>query len=337
MWARSGYYQPGGAFGFRDQLQDVMALRVSRARPAARAPPARGRAASSSRATCSTGGTSPRGRGTRTRCSDDLLWLPFAVAHYVRADRRRRRARRESCRSSRRRRSRPASTRPTCQPGVSAETASLFEHCLRAIDTGLTAGAHGLPLIGSGDWNDGMNRVGHAGTRRERLARLVPARRPAASSRRSARRAATRARAARYRGRGARACATMLELAWDGEWYRRGYYDDGTPLGSAQNDECRIDSIAQSWAVLSGAAPAPRAERAMDAVRTHLVRRGARRRPAPRRRRSTSSAQDPGLHQGLPAGHARERRPVHARRALGRHGDGPARAAATRRSSCSTC
>src|SRR4029453_5610786 len=130
---------------------------------------------------------------------------------------------------------------------------SLFEHCLRAIDRGLTAGAHGLPLMGTGDWNDGMNRVGHLGRGEGRwlgfcrhpilteFAALADARGDAA-------------RADRYRGH-ARRLASALELSWDGEWYRRGYYDDGAPLGSAQNDECKIDSIAQSWAVLSGAVP----------------------------------------------------------------------------------
>jgi cyclic beta-1,2-glucan synthetase len=184
------------------------------------------------------------------------------------------------------------------QPRVSTESASVFEHCVRAIDRGLTAGAHGLPLIGSGDWNDGMNRVGHQGRGESVwlgwflhavLRQVIPL-------------CETRdpARAGRYASEAGR-LASMLELCWDGEWYRRGYYDDGTPLGSAQNDECKIDSIAQSWAVLSRATPSKNAERAMDAVRTQLVRRGTRvvLVLAPP---FDQSAQDPGYIKGYPPG-----------------------------------
>ena len=135
---------------------------------------------------------------------------------------------------------------------MSETSATLFEHCLRAIDAGITSGAHGLPLFGASDWNDGMNRVGRAGRGESTwlgfflhgvltdFARLCEQR-------------GDQARAGRYVAEAAR-LASQLELTWDGEWYRRGYYDDGTPLGSAQNDECKIDSIAQSWAVQSGAA-----------------------------------------------------------------------------------
>ena len=142
---------------------------------------------------------------------------------------------------------------------------------MRAIDRGLTAGPHGLPLIGSGDWNDGYNRVGREGRGESVwlgffLSGLLRTFAPICEERGDA------ARAGRYRAEAAR-LADMLELAWDGEWYRRGYFDDGSPLGSAQNEECRIDSLSQSWAVLSGTAPRKRAERALDAVRTHLVRR----------------------------------------------------------------
>jgi cyclic beta-1,2-glucan synthetase len=169
---------------------------------------------------------------------------------------------------------------------------------VRAIDKGLTIGAHGLPLIGGGDWNDGMNRVGIQGrgesvwlgwflyTILRQFTTLCEQREPA--------------RGARYAGEAGR-LAHMLEGSWDGEWYRRGYYDDGTPLGSAQNDECKIDSIAQSWAVLSGAASRRRADQAMDAVRTQLVRRGAQvilvLTPP-----FDQSAQDPGYIKGYPPG-----------------------------------
>ena len=144
---------------------------------------------------------------------------------------------------------------------MSAEKASLFEHCVRAIDRGLTVGPHGLPLMGSGDWNDGMNRVGKEGRGESVfvgwfLLGILRAFAPLCEARGDG------ARAARYRAESTR-LADMLELAWDGEWYRRAYFDDGTPLGSAQNEQCRIDSVAQSWAVLSGAAPS-RARRARD-------------------------------------------------------------------------
>jgi cyclic beta-1,2-glucan synthetase len=160
------------------------------------------------------------------------------------------------------------------EPRRSSDSATLFDHALRAIDRALTVGPHGLPLIGSCDWNDGYDRVGRAG-RGESIfvgwflhsvlgtfARLCDDR-------------GDPQRAVRYRSERER-LGTMLEQSWDGEWYRRAYFDDGTPLGSAQNDAGRIDSVAQTWAVLSGAAPIKRAERAMDAVRSLLVRRASR-------------------------------------------------------------
>jgi cyclic beta-1,2-glucan synthetase len=184
-------------------------------------------------------------------------------------------------------------------PQESASRAPLFEHCVRAIDRGLTTGAHGLPLMGSGDWNDGMNRVGDQGRGESTwlgfflhvvLSEFVPI----CASR------GDQARAERYRNEATR-LAAMLELTWDGDWYLRGYYDDGMPLGSAQNAECRIDSIAQSWAMLSGAVPARFADRALDAVRAHLVRRGSQLLVllAPPFDRS---AQDPGYIKGYPPG-----------------------------------
>jgi cyclic beta-1,2-glucan synthetase len=184
-------------------------------------------------------------------------------------------------------------------PAVSSDAGTLFEHCVRAIERGSTHGAHGLPLFGGGDWNDGMNRVGQAGRGESTwlgfflhgvlvdFAGLCDTRRECP-------------RAARYRDQ-ARRLASQLEMTWDGEWYRRGYYDDGTALGSAHNDECRIDSIAQSWAVLSGAVPQRFAERAMDGVRTSLVARGAQLLllldpPFDR------SSQDPGYIKAYPPG-----------------------------------
>jgi cyclic beta-1,2-glucan synthetase len=213
----------------------------------------------------------PSGRGVRTRISDDPVWLPYAVVHYLEATGDR--AILDEVM--------PFLDGPILaagqnesyfQPGVSTEGATLFEHCARALDRTLAVGSHGLPLIWTGDWNDGMNGVGPAGHGESVwlgwfLHTVLSRFAPVAGERGEERRATT------WREH-ARALKTSLEQhGWDGRWYRRAYFDDGTPLGSIVNSECRIDSIAQSWGVISGAAELSRVRRAMAAVEEHLVQR----------------------------------------------------------------
>jgi cyclic beta-1,2-glucan synthetase len=273
VWARSAFYQASGAYGFRDQLQDGMALAAARP-DLTREHLLRAAGRQFVEGDVQHWWLPHSGQGVRTRISDDRPWLAYAVAQYTEATGDRR-VLDESIPFLEGARLTEHETDNFFLPTLSEKRATLFEHCALALDANLALGRHGLPLMGTGDWNDGMNRVGEKGEGESVwlgwfLHAALTAFAPLAMARHET------ARAERWTLHADALKVALEREAWDGDWYTRAYFDDGAPLGAADGDECRIDSITQSWAVLSGAATPGRAARAMSALDRELIRRGDR-------------------------------------------------------------
>lgn len=298
VWSRAAFYQASGAFGFRDQLQDGLALAT--VHPSM----TREHLLTSASRQFVEGDVQHwwlphSGQGVRTRISDDRAWLAYATAHYVKVSGDAA-VLEESVPFLEGQALAPGESESFFLPKISEEVATLYEHCARALDASLAVGSHGLPLIGGGDWNDGMNRVGEGGKGESVwLGWLLHASLDSFSD--LADRRGDPLRAAAWRAHRKALKAAIEREAWDGLWYRRGWFDNGSPLGSASSEECRIDSIAQSWAVMSGAGQTERTAQAMAAVDRELIlpHDGLALLFTPPFDRSSP---DPGYIKGYPAG-----------------------------------
>ncbi|TVR86997.1 MAG: glycosyltransferase 36 [Saprospirales bacterium] len=268
MWARTAFYQSGGAYGFRDQLQDATAALYVDPKIC------RDQILLHAEKQFKEGDVlhwwhPPTGRGIRSKITDDRLWLPYVVEFYILSTGDET-ILKEYATYIGSRKLEPSEHEAYLHPNVLRDKGTIYEHCCKAIDISLQFGTHGLPLIGGGDWNDGMNRVGEEGkgesvwlgffiyhilTGFEKICRIMD----------------DEARAERYLSVAEELKQRLNKEGWDGEWYLRAFYDDGTPLGSSKNDECRIDAISQAWSIISGVASGDRGKQVLGAVEEHLV------------------------------------------------------------------